>query len=71
MTALTAAVRHTYDVVHLTGHDAMIDQSPRLVMEDATGDRDDISAAQLLKSCAPAATPDVDLLDEGGNSNPS
>jgi hypothetical protein len=26
------------------------DQGPRLIMEDATGDGDDISAAQLLKT---------------------
>jgi CHAT domain-containing protein len=43
-------MRHAYDVVHLTGHGVMTDQGPRLVMEDATGDRDDVSAEQLLET---------------------
>jgi tetratricopeptide (TPR) repeat protein len=43
-------MRRAYDVVHLTGHGTVTDQGPRLVMEDATGDRDDVSAEQLLKT---------------------
>jgi tetratricopeptide (TPR) repeat protein len=43
-------MRRAYDVVHLTGHGVVTDQGPRLVMEDATGDRDDVSAEQLLKA---------------------
>jgi len=29
---------------------SLVDQGPRLVMEDATGDRDDVSAERLLKA---------------------
>jgi len=43
-------MRRAYDVVHLTGHGVVTDQGPRLVMEDATGDRDDVSAERLLKA---------------------
>jgi hypothetical protein len=43
-------MRRAYDVVHLTGHGVVTDQGPRLVMEDATGDRDDVSAEQLLNA---------------------
>ncbi|HWU86564.1 MAG TPA: CHAT domain-containing protein, partial [Kofleriaceae bacterium] len=43
-------MRRAYDVVHLTGHGVMTDQGPQLVMEDATGDRDDVSAEQLLET---------------------
>jgi hypothetical protein len=38
-----------YDVVHLTGHGVVTERGPRLVMEDADGDRDDVSAEQVLK----------------------
>jgi tetratricopeptide (TPR) repeat protein len=43
-------MRRAYDVVHLTGHGVVTDQGSRLVMEDATGDRDDVSAERLLKA---------------------
>jgi tetratricopeptide (TPR) repeat protein len=42
-------MRRPYDIVHLTGHGVVTDKGPRLVMEDETGARDDISPEQLLK----------------------
>jgi tetratricopeptide (TPR) repeat protein len=43
-------MRRSYDIIHLTGHGTVTDQGPRLVMEDANGDREDVSAEQLLKT---------------------
>jgi tetratricopeptide (TPR) repeat protein len=39
-----------YDIVHLTGHGVATANGARLVMEDADGDRDDVSAERLLKA---------------------
>jgi len=43
-------MRRVYEVVHLTGHGTVTDHGPRLVMEDASGDRDLVSPDQLLKA---------------------
>lgn len=43
-------MRRAFDVVHLTGHGVITDRGPRLLMEDETGARDDISPEQLLKA---------------------
>jgi len=40
--------RSAYDVIHLTGHGVITERGPRLVMETDAGDRDDVSAEQLL-----------------------
>jgi tetratricopeptide (TPR) repeat protein len=42
-------MRRAYEVVHLTGHGTVTGHGARLVMEDANGDREDVSAEQLLK----------------------
>lgn len=39
-----------YDVVHLTGHGVVTKDGARLVMEDADGRRDDVSAERLLEA---------------------
>lgn len=39
-----------YDVVHLVGHGIMTANGPRLLMEAATGDRDDVDADRLLEA---------------------
>ncbi|WP_224365496.1 tetratricopeptide repeat protein [Hyalangium versicolor] len=49
--------RHSYDIVHLSGHGAMTGKGPRLLMEGETGARHDVSPDQLLEVLRQAPTP--------------
>ena len=43
-------LRRSFDIVHLSGHGMVRNGAPQLLMEDAEGRRDNVSAEQLLKA---------------------